>query len=110
MNGNTDQFQKDLRANLSLVLTSCDRFIAIVNEMMSATEQELREQLAEINKDVDQSRARIEAARADLNRWMDAENLETSEKVSNWKATRQTDKLHGRADRSERCATTSIEL
>jgi hypothetical protein len=59
MNGNTDQFQKDLRANLSKVVTACDHFITIVNEMMSGTERELREQLMEIDKAVEQNRARI---------------------------------------------------
>jgi hypothetical protein len=110
MNGNTDQFQKDLRANLSIVVTACDHFITIVNEMMSGTEQELREQLMEIDKTVEQNRARIAAARAELDRWIEAEKLETSKKITSWKAKRQTDKLHARADRYERCANTSVEI
>jgi hypothetical protein len=110
MNSNTDQFQKDLRANLSIIVTSCDRFIAIVNEMMSGTEQELLEQLMEIDNAIEQNRTRIAAARAELDRSIETDKLETSKKVSNWKAKRQTDRLHARADRYERCAKTSVEI
>jgi hypothetical protein len=110
MNSNTDQFQKDLRANLSIIVTSCDRFIAIVNEMMSGREQELLEQLMEIDNAIEQNRTRIAAARAELDRSIETDKLETSKKVSNWKAKRQTDRLHARADRYERCAKTSVEI
>jgi hypothetical protein len=110
MNSNTDQFQKDLRANLSIIVTSCDRFIAIVNEMMSGTEQELLEQLMEIDNAIEQNRTRIAAARAELDRSIETDKLETSKKVSNWKAKRQTDRLHARADRYELCAKTSVEI
>jgi hypothetical protein len=110
MNSNTDQFQKDLRANLSIIVTSCDRFIAIVNEMMSGTEQKLLEQLMEIDNAIEQNRTRIAAARAEFDRSIETDKLETSKKVSNWKAKRQTDRLHARADRYERCAKTSVEI
>jgi hypothetical protein len=110
MNRNTDQFQKDLRQNLSMVVTACDRFITMANERMTGTEQELRGQLIEIEKAIEQRQVRMAAARADLNRWMGEEKFETSEKIANWKATRQTDKLHARADRYERCSNTAIEI
>jgi hypothetical protein len=110
MNSNTDQFQKDLRENLSIIATSCDRFIAIVNGMMSGTEQELLVQLMEIDNAIEQNRTRIAAARAELDRSIETDKLETSKRVSNWKAKRQTDRLHARADRYERCAKTSVEI
>ena len=110
MNGNIDQFQKDLRLNLSIVVTACDRFITMANERMTGTEQELRGHLIEIEKAIEQSQARMAAARADLNRWMEEEKFETNEKIADWKATRQTDKLHARADRYERCSNTAIEI
>jgi hypothetical protein len=102
MNRNTDQFQKDLRLNLSIVMTACDRFITMANERMTGTEQELRGQLIEIEKAIEQRQVGMAAARADLNRW--------SEKITDWKATRQTDKLHARADRYEKCSNTAIEI
>jgi hypothetical protein len=110
MNSNTDQFQNDLRANLSIVVAACDRLITIVNEKMSGSERDLLEQLMEIDNAFERNRARIMAARAELDRSIEAEKLETSKKVSNWKAKRQTDKLHARADRYERCAKTSVEI
>jgi len=110
MNGNTDQFQKDLRLNLSIVMTACDRFITTVEDRMAGTEPEWREQLLEMEKLIEQGQAMIAAARANLHRWIEEEKLETSLKVAEWKATRQTDKLHARADRYERCANAAVEI
>ena len=110
MNGNTDQFQEDLRLNLSIVMTACDRFGTTVEDGMAATEPECHAQLLEMEKLIEHSRAKIAAARAGLHRWIEEEKLETSVQVFEWKAMRQTDKLHARADRYERCANAAIEI
>jgi hypothetical protein len=41
---------------------------------------------------------------------MEEERCETSETIPDWKAVRNTNKLHARAGRSERCALTAIEI
>ena len=110
MNRNTDQFQEDLRLNLSIVMKACDRFGTTVEDGMAATEPEWHEQLLEMEKLIEHSRAKLAAARADLHRWIEEEKLETSVQVIEWKAMRQTDKLHARADRYERCANAAVEI
>jgi len=91
-------------------MTACDRFGTTVEDGMAATEQEWHEQLLEMEKLIEHSRAKIAAARADLHRWIEEEKLETSVQIIEWKATRQTDKLHARADRYERCANAAVEI
>jgi hypothetical protein len=110
MNGNTDQFREDLRLNLSIVMTACGRFITAVEGGMAGTELEWHEQLLEMEKLIEQSRAKIAAASADLHRCIEEEKFETSIQVIEWKAKRQTDKLHARADRYERCANAAVEI
>ncbi len=40
----------------------------------------------------------------ELKKWMDEESSEGIDKVAQWKAKRETSRLHARADKYERCA------
>src|ERR1700724_609210 len=81
-----------------------------VDEMILTLEQELRDRVAESETLIDQIRAETRTAQDELKRLMEEERFETSEMVAEWKATRRTSKLHARADRCERFATTAIEI
>ena len=108
MNDDNDAFQREFRASLSMIADTLDRLNALFGEKATTTEHELREQVAESKLLIDQSR--MQAAQNELNRLIEEQKLETSEKVADWKAHRQTSKLHARADRCERSATTAIEI
>lgn len=108
MNDDNDAFRREFRASLSMIADTLDRLNALVSEKATTTEHELREQVAESKLLIDQSR--MQAAQNELNRLIEEQQLETSEKVADWKTRRQTSKLHARADRCERSATTAIEI
>jgi hypothetical protein len=110
MSGNIDQFRADLRANLLATAASFDRFNAILFQTATSTEQDLRERLAILDETAELTRFRAIAANADFNRWMEEARSETFEKVAGWKSKRQTGRLHARADRLERCASTAVEI
>lgn len=108
MNDDNDAFRREFSASLSMIADTLDRLNALVGEKATSTEHELREQVAESKLLIDQSR--MQAAQNELNRLIEEQKLETSEKVADWKTRRQTSKLHARADRCERSATTAIEI
>ena len=110
MNDDNDVFRREFRASLSMIADALDRLNALVGEKATSTEHELREQVAESEKLIDQSRMQARAAQNELNRLIEEQQLETSEKIADWKTHRQTSKLHARADRWERSAATAIEI
>jgi predicted metal-dependent hydrolase len=82
----------------------------LISKTANSTEHELLEQATQIQRFIDQSRSHTQAAHKEANQLMEEEGCETSENIADWKANRNTSKLHARADRSERCALTAIEI
>jgi predicted metal-dependent hydrolase len=107
MSEDVDPFPKEFRVGLSMIEQTFDRLNTLI---ANTTEHDLQEDVTEIEKFIDQSRRQARAAQKELNRLMDEEGFETSEKIADWRARRLTSKLHARADRSERCAVTAIEI
>ena len=110
MNDDNDVFRREFRASLSMIADALDRLNGLVGEKATSTEHELREQVAESEKLIDQSRMQARASQNEFYRLIEEQKLETSEKIADWKTHRQTSKLHARADRCERSATTAIEI
>lgn len=110
MSEDFDPFPKEFRTGLSMIEQTFDRLNTLVANTTTRTEHDLQEDVTEIEKFIDQSRRQARAAQKELNRLVDEERFETSEKVADWKTRRLTSKLHARADRSERCAVTAIEI
>jgi hypothetical protein len=106
MNDHIDQFHEDIRAALSTIDVSLIRVKALFANKTMRTEQDLREQLGEVEKSLEQSRQRAAAAHLDLERWLDEE----SDRVAEWRVKRDTSKLHARADKCEQCAAAAIEV
>jgi hypothetical protein len=105
-----DPFLVEIRLSLSMFEGGLGHLKDLVDEKTVTTEQELRERFAETDKLLDQIRAEARTAQDGLKRLIEEEQFETSEVVAEWKATRLTSKLHARADRCERFATTAIEV
>jgi hypothetical protein len=110
MTEKSDPFRVEVRLSLSMIAGVLDHLNELVDEKTVTTEQELGERFAETEKHVDQIRAEARTAQDELKRLMEEEQFETSEVVAEWKAARLTSKLHARADRCERFATTTIEV
>jgi hypothetical protein len=93
-----------------MIANSFDRLYALVNGREISSEHELREQVVEIEKTIEQSRAQATAAHVAFDLLVDEERFETSDKVADLVMNRQTSKLHARTGRGERCAATAIEI
>ena len=77
---------------------------ALVDDMTATTEQEIRDYMNDIAKRLEEGRAKNEAARTELARSADRASSEPADKIAKWKRTRDTMKLHARADQLERAA------
>ena len=110
MSENSDPFRAEVLLSLSMIAGALGHLNELVDEKTVTLEQELRDRVAESETLIDQIRAETRTAQDELKRLMEEERFETSEVVAEWKATRRTSKLHARADRCERFATTAIEI
>jgi hypothetical protein len=77
---------------------------AKINGQAVHVEQDVQSHLDRVHKRVEQGRAEIVAARADIKDWADEKKAATSDKIAEWKAKRELSKLQGRADKAERYA------
>jgi len=77
---------------------------AKINGKAVHVEQDVQSHLDRVHKRVEQGRAKIAAAQADIKEWADEKKAATSDKIAEWKAKRELSKLQGRADKAERYA------
>jgi hypothetical protein len=104
MGARIDQFCEDLRQKLTMADSGLDGLKAKINGKAVHVEQDVQSHLDRVNKRVEQSRAKIAAAQADIQEWADEKKAATSDKIAEWKAKRELSKLQGRADKAERYA------
>lgn len=107
MDGNVDLLRETFSDNISRVVAAIERLNALVQA--GETAGELSSYFAALEKSAKENRARLSAVLAQLDQRIDEERL-VSEKVPGWKATRQTSKLHSRADSCEHCAAAAVEI
>jgi hypothetical protein len=104
MGARIDQFCEDLRQKLTIADSGLDGLKAKINGNAAHVEQDVQNHLDRVHKRVEQGRARIAAAEADIKEWSDEKKAATSDKIAEWKAKRDLGKLQGRADKAERYA------
>jgi len=98
-----DQFCEDLR----IKLTSIDNNMAALKARIDGnvrTEEDVQRYLDGITKRIDQDRAKVTAAQADIKKWVEERKATTSAKIAEWKTKREGAKLQSRADSAERYA------
>jgi hypothetical protein len=105
-----DRLCDELHAVLSVVEASLTRLKTVLTDTANNTEQELRQSLTMVETAIEQNRAIVDAAHADFKNWFDEGQSETTERIAEWKAKRQTSKLHARADRFELSAAAAVEM
>jgi len=104
MGARIDQFCEDLRQKLTIADSGLDGLKAKINGKAVHVEQDVQCHLNRVHKRVEQGRAKIGSAQADIQEWADEKKAATSDKIAEWKAKRELSKLQGRADKAERCA------
>jgi 3-hydroxyacyl-CoA dehydrogenase len=103
------QFYADLgKQPVRLHMAAIDARLAglkvLVDDKTTAHEQKIRDYMNDIAKRLEEGRAKNEAARTELARSLDRASSEPAEKIAKWKRTRDTMKLHARADQLQRAA------
>jgi hypothetical protein len=110
MKNYVDQFCEDIHTNLSAIGATFTRLQTLIADKAKSTEQEIRKYFVETEEGIEQTRAKRAAALLELKKWSDEESSEAIEKVAQWKAKRETSRLHARADRCERSAAAAIAV
>jgi predicted nucleic acid-binding Zn-ribbon protein len=104
MGARIDQFCQDLRQKLTIADSGLDGLKAKINGKALHVEQDVQNHLDRVNNRLEQGRAKVAAAQADIKEWADEKKVATSDKIAEWKAKREVSKLQGRADKAERYA------
>jgi hypothetical protein len=104
MGARIDQFCEDLRQKLTIADSGLDGLKAKINGRAVHVEQDVQSHLDRVHKRVEQGRAKIAAAQADIKEWDEEKKAATRDRIAEWKAKRETSKLQGRADKAERYA------
>jgi hypothetical protein len=110
MGQHIDQLREELRAKFARIDDGLHHLKAKVNDKAEDVEYDVRHHLKKVEQRIEQGRANIAAAQSEVKNWADERKSVTHDKIAEWKAKRETNKLHSRADRAERYAVTAIEL
>jgi len=105
-----DQFSEDLRVKLTNIDGRFTSLRSKIDSKAQDAEREVRSQLDQARKRSEQNRAEILAAQARVKDWAENRKTATTEKIAEWKAKRDTNKLQSRADEAERYATAAIAI
>lgn len=96
-----DQFCEDLRLKLTEIDNGLDSLKAKVRAGAEHVQQDVQSHLDRVEQRIEQNRAELAAAQADVKAWVDQRKAATQEKIAEWKAKRQIDRLENRADLAE---------
>ncbi|HUK09083.1 MAG TPA: hypothetical protein VLX09_14510 [Stellaceae bacterium] len=105
-----DQFCENLRLKLTNIDSGLTSLKAKIDGKTQQAEQEARSHLEKVRRQIQQNRAKVSAAQTEMKEWAESRKAATNEKISEWKAKRETSRLQNRADKAERYAAASIEV
>ncbi len=99
-----DQFCENLRIKLTSIDNNIQALKAKIDGKAQTAEQDVRRHLDGVKNRIEQDRAKVTAAQADIKKWAEDRKATTSEKIAEWKTKREMAKLQSRADSAERYA------
>jgi hypothetical protein len=105
-----DQLREDLRLKLTNIDSGMDSLRAKIDGKGQHAEREVRNHLDQVQRRIQQGRAKVATAQSEVKNWLDEREVATSDKIAEWKAKRETVKLQNRADHAERYAAAAIEV
>ena len=105
-----DQFCENLRQKLTMADSGLDGLKAKIDSNAAHAEQDVQSHLDRVRKRIEQGRAKVSAAQADVKSWVDEQKSITSDKIAEWKTKREIGKLQSRADKAERYAAAAAEV
>jgi hypothetical protein len=104
MSKRIDQFCENPRIKLTSIDNNMKSLRAKIEGKARTAEQGVETHLDDIKKRIDQDRAKLAAAQADIKKWGEERKAVTSAKLAEWKTKRELAKLLSRADPAERYA------
>jgi hypothetical protein len=105
-----DQFYHDLQLKLTNIGSGLEGLKTKISGKADRAEQDVRTHLGQVQRRIEQDRAKAVAAQAEMKNWVEQKNAATSEKIAEWKANRETTKLQNRADMAERYAAAAVDV
>jgi flagellar biosynthesis chaperone FliJ len=103
-----DQFCEQLRIKLTQIDGSLRDLKGKIDTKASNADKDVQAYLDKVDQRIDQDQAKVSAAQAKMEDWVEARKVETRAKIADWKSRRETSKLNNRADRAEQYAAAAI--
>jgi len=103
-------FNEDPREIIAAIDLRIGSLRTLIGDAMARSEQEIAQRLKEVAQHLEERRIKHEAARAELARAAERESSEPADKTAEWTRTRDTSRLHLRADRLERAAAAAMYI
>jgi hypothetical protein len=105
-----DQFCETLRQKLTMTDNGLDGLKQKIQGKATHVEQDVQSHLDRVHRRIEQERAKVSAAQADIKNWAEQRKAVTSDKIVEWKSKWETGKLQSRADDAERYAAAAINV
>jgi len=104
-----DQFCEDLRVKLTDIDNNFSALDTKINQNADLAERDVRDVLTKVHARVEQDKAKVAAAQAEIKNWADQQRSATREKIAEWKAKQEIGKLRNRAEMAERFAAAAAD-
>lgn len=104
MSEQIDKFCSDLRTNMTMIESKLQALKAKAAGKADEAERTVRQEMDSIQKKIDESKAAVEAAKAKVNEWADAQKTATLSKIAEWKAKGDEKSLQVHADLADHYA------
>jgi hypothetical protein len=105
-----DQFCENLRQKLTMTDSGLQGLKTKIDTNATHVEQDVQSHLDRVRTRVEQSRAKVAAAQANMKNWVDERKATTSAQIAEWKAKRELGKLQDRAGKAEGYAASAIDV
>ena len=104
------RIDENLRQKLTMADSGLDGLKAKIDANAAHAEQDVQSHLDRVRKRIEQRRARVSAAQADVKSWVDEQKAITSDKIADWKAKREIGELQSRANKADRYAAAAADV
>ena len=105
-----NQFCEDLRLKLTEIDRGFDALDAKVQAKSESADNAIRARLEQVQRSLDQDRAKRSAAQAKIDGWVAKRKAATADKIAEWKVSRELAKLQNRARDAEEYAAATLDV
>ena len=110
MSERIDQFCEDLRLKLNKIDEGLSEVKSKITADSAHAEQDVRSHADRVQQRIAQNRDTVASARVEMKSWLEERKDATREKIAEWKARRETNKLEDRAAEAEGYAEAAIAI